>query len=302
MQKVKNQRGRLSKILACLFIERLNNDVLLIVSLGRSGSTLLADLLVELMHSRLIFEPLHPKKGPFKERFIYPDFIGVNVENSKTKNLQRVLFSNYRSYWTDNHNRHKVCSGRVIKMVRGNMLVPWISTNLPEVKIVILIRNPLNTIESWYRSGWNPKKGKEHILNNSELLKAYLPKGSLELYEQEQDYFLNCFHFWSINYHIALQHEASIQLIKFEDLVSEDNKAKERIFGILENLGVKYSRNIHHKVVSKPSSTMRADSVFKKKGTTKVLLDLFKDKERGIEKILTHYKLDHIYPDLWHFE
>ena len=86
-----------------LFLEiRTNSNPIIIFSLGRGGSTLLSEYLTKVTCSRLVFEPLHPKKLKQARYFKYPEFFCINQKSKNT------------SIWTDFFSDLIVLSGLIV--------------------------------------------------------------------------------------------------------------------------------------------------------------------------------------------
>ncbi len=60
----------------------------------------------------------------------------------------------------------------VLKLVYANLNLAWITTNLPQVQQLVLLRHPCGQFESWRRLGWEPTPGR--LLENPRLVADHL--------------------------------------------------------------------------------------------------------------------------------
>jgi hypothetical protein len=118
-----------------------------VVVLGsvRSGTTKLGEALASARSTRLVFEPLNPKRSPYapsgfySSRYRAPDAHDPGLLDAWT----RVLEGRVRSRWTDSRNRSHVATRRVVKCVAANNLTSWLRVRFPQTPIVFVYRHPL---------------------------------------------------------------------------------------------------------------------------------------------------------------
>jgi LPS sulfotransferase NodH len=132
-------------------------DTVLVAGSPRSGTTWLGDIVAGLTHRPLLHEPTHAHKlpemrdghgwngRPFREP-------GV-ADPDLAADLERVLTGSYlgpgvvtRSRRVDGHlwARRPLAT----KVIDTNLLLPWIAGELPWLKIVHIIRHPLEVVAS----------------------------------------------------------------------------------------------------------------------------------------------------------
>jgi hypothetical protein len=137
-------------------------DTIVLAGSGRSGTTWLSDVINFENGYRYLFEPFHPRYVPewsaFPERPYFrpterPDEVRVTVE--------RILSGAIRNRWIDGFNLKVVARRRLLKDVRANLFLKWISVQFPEVPLVFVFRHPCAVALSQergqnLRGSWSP--------------------------------------------------------------------------------------------------------------------------------------------------
>ena len=147
---------------------RPSRSVIIFSSL-RSGSTLLAEVLVERDGQRLIFEPLRWDAVAISRnippcRFVDPESDDPTLDRI----FETILSGRIRSLWVDQGNTSRLPRGRVVKDCYGTNLAPYVATHFPEVPLIFLLRHPLATAYSIVSLGWLDDL--EVILDQRELI------------------------------------------------------------------------------------------------------------------------------------
>jgi len=164
------------------FIER-NHDpdrTLLLVGTGRSGTTWLAEVLTEALHSRLMLEPLRSKLVPMARPFC----IGHYVDPAEDPDpvvaavLDRIMTGRIRGRAIDRYNAARFPRCRVVKEVRATNLLPWIVGRYPRTPVVYLLRHPVPT--AWSVAKLGLPDNLDQFLGQESLMRGPLePFGSL---------------------------------------------------------------------------------------------------------------------------
>jgi hypothetical protein len=151
------------------FVER-NHDTantLMLASSGRSGSTWLAEVIVETFSCRMIFEPLRRDSVRLSAKVLWGAYAEPdNVDPVMARVMQRVLSGRIRNQWTDQYNRFRLPRRRLVKEIRATNLLPWLHFQYPEMPIVYLLRHPVAVGWSAAELGWDPvlEEFQEHKL------------------------------------------------------------------------------------------------------------------------------------------
>lgn len=253
-----------TKFFSRLYIN-LNSDYknsVLLSSLGRSGSTLVSDIINFNNDYRVIFEPFKHDIVKLARPFVYPTFIPPDIKNyGHSKAIDSILKGNIRGVWVDKDNRKVVASKRLIKDIRTNLMLGWISNNYPELPIILLVRNPFATIESWMRAKWPNDIPKKRILEQADVLSPILPQSVLEAYTVADTPLENHLFNWSINYYIPLMtaRKNNIHVTVYENYITNPENEIKKLFNYLNTPFNDKVLNVCHQL----SRTTRSDSPLK---------------------------------------
>jgi hypothetical protein len=126
----------------------------------------------------------------------------------------------------------------VVKFVRGNLLLGWITHNLPVNQVVLVVRHPCAVIASQFERGWIApldKQGRpgglQYLLNHPYLeLRQDIRAACAELNQPEEVAAMS----WCIKYHGALKSPLphNFAVVSYEALVLNGGRELERIFRI----------------------------------------------------------------------
>ena len=134
-------RKRARQFANTLFIDRTKPaQTVVLYSSGRSGSTWLSDLLHSLPRTRLIFEPFHPRHGvkdlvPYRYCYLEPSSPEPVLERAYAGLLKGAITTR----WVEQLNDPAcfVYDRRLVKLVRANLLFPWLANRYPDPKNVL---------------------------------------------------------------------------------------------------------------------------------------------------------------------
>ncbi len=246
---------------------------ILLVSTGRSGSTFVSNVINYKNDHRIIFEPFKSDRVPAFKGLKYPTYVAQDDLFSKYRlSVEKILRGKLRNDWSDGHNKKHIASKRLIKTIRGNLMLKWIKNNFPELPVIFLIRNPFAVVDSWMRANWEDENVRTVILSQPELINDYLTP-FIEDYKKASAGFELCFFNWCINYFIPLQQFKGEQffITFYEHYILEPEEEAKRVFNYLGIADYDLKKILS--IIKKPSRTTRKDS------------PLFNDKD-----ILNHWK------------
>ncbi len=294
----------LNKIKSKAFFDLAGDDVVIIVGSGRSGTSWLANICNYRNSFRYLFEPLNPahltvhKESPFwclQNEYAYPL-------------LDRVMRGKVRGTWVDSRNRSVFAKRRLIKEIRANMLVPWISSNFPKALIVLLLRNPLSvaasrkTLSDQRYGNWSWEPNLEELLktpciveklSNSEFALLRQQIGSGIVMESIAD--------WCINNLVATRNECfkKAHVIFYEDLIV---KQDEVVKDLLSHIGVEWNSDVNL-AIKKTSEPSRRKVDIKDMNPQSVLNDWQhhitpEERDQALE-LLRAFDVSRLYTDDW---
>lgn len=154
---------------------------------GRSGTTWLEERIVNSLNAEVIFEPLNSSVGYISNKYAYSYLGKDDLSEELTEFFKQLISGKLKSIWTKYRilpsrlipNKHtflisaefktwlkrfptawrnirfKAFTGhqevKLIKMIRGNLLFPWVINKFPEALHLFIIRHPAAVIESRMR-------------------------------------------------------------------------------------------------------------------------------------------------------
>lgn len=242
------------------FLER-NHDIrntLLLASTGRSGSTWLAEVLVDPSDCRYIFESLHYySEGPFTQ-FTPGRYFGDQIDYPPLEMLLRRVFSGrVRIGRSDQHNKSRRPSYRLLKEAYITNVLPAIQTRFPEVPIIYLLRHPVACAWSWTRLNWGCLG--EYTTNKPFLDRYFAPQKD----EVIRQAFIGNVYRWCLEnkFPLACLSQGSVLVVFYEDLIAHRDREFDRIKRFLADRSQgkwrEWSPNLA--AVDRPSATAYPD-------------------------------------------
>lgn len=144
--------------------------VILVSGVARSGTTWIAEVVSAATRARLIFEPFAPDGFP---DYGFPNFTfrGQDEEDPSLEAFCSQLFAGrLRHRWIDSQPRAVRPRARVVKTVRASFMLGWIGTQFPQVRIILVSRNPWSVVRSRIRLGWHPKPDLDALTSQPRLM------------------------------------------------------------------------------------------------------------------------------------
>lgn len=149
-----------------------DNGNVLILGSGRSGTTWLAEQVALNSEGRIIFEPLHPQVAGKPSWAGSQSYVPPKDPCPTARAFfDPILDGRFRSVWTDRYNHRFIYQHRVIKMIRGNLMLGWFAATYPDARIALVLRRPFDVAMSQIRCGW--PSSIDHLLDQPKLLEDY---------------------------------------------------------------------------------------------------------------------------------
>jgi hypothetical protein len=127
----------------------------MIAGTGRSGTTWLAELVCSQIPCRLMFEPFNPRKVGAYRRFNYFQYMRPGEHDAELRDFCRTVFTGaMRNRWVDRGVTVLKPQFRLVKEIRANLMLRWISTEFPAIPIVFIVRHPCAVVASRMKLGW----------------------------------------------------------------------------------------------------------------------------------------------------
>lgn len=237
-----------------------NKSTIFIAGMGRSGTTWLSDLINYNQSYRDIFEPFLPYRVNIAAPFKYLQYLNPNFQDSVlTSSAKTILSGKFRSDWTDVNKYHLITTKRIIKEIRANLMLKWLSTIRPGMPIILLIRHPLAVIDSYKTLGWGIEAGGKtsdfgRIIEQKQLLQDFpIIKNNLN-HIDSNNYISKLLFQWCVLHHIPLKQlkKGDSKIVFYENLLLYPEKTLSDIFSFI---GERFNKKQILKNVQKPSVT-----------------------------------------------
>lgn len=215
------------------FDDQASGTSVFIAGSGRSGTTWLQELINHRRDHRIIFEPYARSVVPFCAHFRRRQYIRVTDDSAEYLDpTAKILSGDFRNDWTDQYNERKVYKRRLVKDIRGNLLLYWLHKRYPSIPIVYIMRHPCAVMASQLRMGWHLDTA--DLLEQEELVEDFL--GPLADFIARAPTRLDHLALiWCIENYVPLSQFRPGEMLPvfYEELLQHPAREIERIFGFL---------------------------------------------------------------------
>ncbi len=279
----------------------LNNykEVIWIIGDGRSGTTWVSNLINYDKKYREMYEPFHISSIDEMKKKSYHPYIKPNNSNPEFLKIFSDVFSGkFRHPRVDNGNNRFFYQGLLIKDIFANLFAYEAYLQFPEIKPILLIRNPFAVALSKYKKRhWPWMTDPKDFLNQSELLEDHLyPFKNLIINISENgDYIQRQILIWSILNYIPLHQfpSSKIHVVFYEDILINPNYEISKIRNYANPKKTKKQVNIREEIIRRPSKVSnQGKSIFPICDFKK---ELTKDQIESGTKVLSHFGFEHLY-------
>lgn len=263
---------------------------------GRSGGTWVSEILNQRNEYRFIFEPFHPKRTPWMQRFGERPYMRPTAENPEFLDLaRRIVTGRIRHAWTERFNRRFLTGRRLIKEDYANLMMGWLHIQFPGMPLILLLRHPCAVAHSFvthqYRGAVMP------LLEQEQLVEDFLHP-YVDAIRGARDTFERTVFLWCVEALVPLSQfrPGEIHVVFFENLVRQPESEVARLFAYLG----RSAGDVDFEKMKTPSLTARRASSAVWTGSDPV--DSWKAKvsseqRRRAGEILQLFGLDCIYTD-----
>lgn len=166
-------------------LDPADEPVAVLAGYTRSGTTFLGRLLSNIIKARPIHEPLNPGQVPAVSFFNERESRSTIERNPNYQQAIATVFSpRFRGTRYTNTGSRMSYRGRIVKIVRANHYLDYISSIIPNTPFIVIMRNPYSCISSRIAAGW-PVPDHSHSIEDiapllsDRQLTAYRNGGSL---------------------------------------------------------------------------------------------------------------------------
>jgi len=236
-------------------------EAIWLIGAARSGTTWISNLLNHEKRLREMFEPFHPR---FVEpmTFLLPhQYTRPDEPNEKLEKIAADVFSGrFVHPRVDQGNRSLVYHGLLVKDVFANLFACWTSNRFPQVKPVLLIRNPFAVALSVCKAkNWFWAKEPLDFLKQTNLVEDHLHpfEEIIRKTSAEQDPVLCQILIWSILNTVPLRQfvPGQCHICFYEDVLSDPEREISNIMRFVNPAGPPVSGSLKQKMISRPSRT-----------------------------------------------
>jgi len=297
-------RRRLQRVTPKFIVDIATPESTVFLSgMGRSGTTWVAEAINHDGTHRIVFEPFNPHKVKEARSFEYVQYLSRDYRDlTLMTSAQRILSGQVRNRWVDVENRTRVFRRRIIKDIRSNLMLAWLSSIAPRMPIVLLIRHPLSVAMSWHRLGWGAAEKTgwhrdcEVMLSQKPLIDAFPVIGKAAKRVDIENELQRIVFQWCVMHYVPLQQlqPGEYLTVFYEDLVLNPQREFEILF---QYLRVPFKPNRLASVLCKPSMTHQRAPVNPRGHLTRWRQAFTSRQIEQASSILSMFGLDHLYVD-----
>jgi len=286
-----------------LDIDGGNKSTVFIAGMGRSGTTWLSELINYRQNYRDIFEPFLPYKVEISSPFKYLHYLNPNYEDEILSNSAKMILSGkFKSDWTDVNNQHILTFKRIIKDIRTNLMLKWLSNIRPGMPILLIIRHPLAVIDSYKKLGWGIEAGGktsdfDRIIEQKQLLRDFPIVETNLKYIDKDDYISQLLYLWCVLYQVPIKQLSGTdhKIVFYENLLLYPEETLSDIFSYI---GERFNGKKILDIIKKPSITNYRKTDFNMDPTENIRkwqksfteIEVVKSQE-----IIKRFELDYLY-------
>ena len=280
----RTRRRLISRVYRRLYrdsVPEISRSVLL-AGTARSGTTWLAELIASQQPTRLMYEPFHPLQVPDYAGFDNLLYMRAEDRDAALEAFcGRVFTGQIRNLWIDNTIGVLRPQARVVKDVRTNLLLKWISCRFPELPLILLLRHPCAVVLSRMERGWGADQDISDMMSQENLVEDFLRNKKEMINNAEHDEEKHAI-VWAIHNAIPLAQfsDGGINVIKYEDFVSDTSSCLGQL---LDGIGWDFDESLSP-LFDQPSRTSSLSTA----------LDGAKAANRRWEKCLSSAQVDRI--------
>jgi hypothetical protein len=231
---------------------------IIVAGTARSGTTWLAEMMAYQLKARLIFEPFHPGKIKKYQNFNYFQYVRPAAQKPELEEFCNEIFSGrIRNAWIDRQVNYIFPRYRIVKDIRANLLLKWITDRYPQIPVVLLLRHPCAVVSSRLNLNWATDTDISSFLLQPELIEDFL-SDKLEFIKSLQTPEEKHAAIWCLSYYVPLKQFSPDQIksVYYERLCTDHERVLQDIFDYFQ---LSTTKNFNKKML-RPSSTFSKHS------------------------------------------
>lgn len=223
---------------------------------GRSGTTWLQELINYDGTYRVLFEPFHAKKVDVVSHWKYRQYIQPdNIRTPFIEPARIILSGRIRDPWIDKFNRAFFPRKRIVKEIRTQLCLKWLSQQFPEISLVYLLRHPCAVARSRLKLGWEACL--DTFLSQPALRRDLLQR-FVKPIQAARSAFERQIYMWCIENYVPLVQldEGDAFVVFYENLCQSPTQQMQRVFTFIDRRLTEDALHAHET----PSSLTREHS------------------------------------------
>ncbi|MEL6553964.1 MAG: sulfotransferase domain-containing protein [Cyanobacteria bacterium J06621_11] len=204
---------------------------------GRSGTTWLGDLINWNGRYRVLFEPFHPTLVKEVREFDFFQYLTVEDQDSYLVDFLRSVFSGkFKHFRADTSKIRLTYDGLLVKDIFSNLMLPWVHHNLPEIKKVMVIRNPFAAaLSKQQKRGWTWMTEPKEFFSREALYSDHLKQFEDVINTVGDDFIEKQILISAIVHYVPFQNlrNQDIHIVFYEDLVTDTLRQLRLLFQYL---------------------------------------------------------------------
>jgi hypothetical protein len=221
------------------FVSRLQpaidyKKIVFVAGTGRSGTTWLAEMLNSNNDFRIFFEPFYNQKvEQFKHLSYRPYFRKGHQDKTLTNDIKKILKGKGLNRWILSRDRNPFAKKLIIKDIRANLLLSYLKENIPGIRLVLLIRHPIDVALSREKLGWPVDLGV--FFNQSLLIDDFLCPFE-KIIKSAKDNFEKNILLWCVENYVPLKQfkPDDLHVVFYESITSNPDEEFRRIFEYID--------------------------------------------------------------------
>jgi hypothetical protein len=296
--RIRKFQKRLIRAFCSKLYRDKNKDIensILIAGTGRSGTTWLADIIASQKPYRIMFEPFHSEKIIGFSRFHYFQYMRPTQDNKELyEYCHNVFTGNIKDSWIDRQIDHLNPRYRLIKDIRANLFLKWISEKFPQLPILFIVRHPCAVVLSRMKLGWATDTDIAPLLEQTALVDDFLFDKMKIIHRSRTDEEKHAV-IWCISNLVPLKQFSSggLNIFFYENLCLQPEVEIPKIFQAVKH---EYQASAFDQLKKPSTTTTRNSAVIT--GVDKVTRwqrELGSKQTHKILSIVENFELDYIY-------
>lgn len=238
---------------------------------GRSGTTWIANLINHNKYYREVFEPFHPWLNPRMSHLSANQYFRSNAEFTELKLEAEYIFTGkLHDTRCDEGNRRILYKGLLVKDIFANLLAHWTCNNFPEIKPILLVRNPFSVaLSKQKKCDWHWMTEPVDFLKQTDLIEDYLSEyvDLIHQVSEKKDYIQNQILIWCIVNIVPLNQFShsnnsgkKLKILFYEHVYNEPQQEMKSVFKYLGWPELNTEIELPDAVIHRPSKVVGKSS------------------------------------------